>query len=159
APWPRDGWIIVRNELRCGAAVVDPCHLPGELPEIARGLGRDEERDVVAVARQRDVARRGSPMLAVVEVGAGQCPTLAFVDRSRIAVPHVIEFTGRVVRADLEFEEALRRSTPRIKRDRDPIVLDGADRADRTIDETGGAIIPLPCRTGKLHAVANRERD
>ena len=46
-----------RVKLRGRAGIVDPRHLPGELAEIARRLGRDKQRDVLAVPGQRDIAR------------------------------------------------------------------------------------------------------
>ena len=39
----RGSWlrVFLRMKLRGRAAIVDPCHLPGEPAEIGRGLGRD----------------------------------------------------------------------------------------------------------------------
>src|ERR1700719_4613105 len=55
-------------EMRGGAALVHSRHLPGELLEVGRRVGGDEQLGLVAVPRQRDIARGRAPMLGVIQV-------------------------------------------------------------------------------------------
>ncbi len=85
-------------KLRRGAAIIDPRHLPGELAEIARRLGRNKQRDVRAMPGQRDIARGTAPMFAVIEVSLIERAPLPLIDRPGIAMPELSELTGLGVR-------------------------------------------------------------
>ena len=90
---------VIDIKLRRRAAIIDPPHLPCELAKIAGGLGRNKQRDVVAMPGQRDIARGAAPMLAVIEVGLIERAPLPLVDRPGIAVPELAEFAGLLIGA------------------------------------------------------------
>ena len=89
--------VVLCVELRGGAAIIDARHLPRQLAEVARRLGCDKERNVLAMPGERHIARGAAPMRAVVEVGLVERAPLPFVDRPRIAVAEPVEFTTRVI--------------------------------------------------------------
>ena len=133
---------VIGIKLRRGAAIIDPRHLPRELAEIARRLGRDKQRYVVAMPGQRDIARGAAPMLAVIEVGLVERAPLPFVDRPGIAVPELAEFAGRLIGAGDKRDQPLGLSGFAVEGDRDAAVLvDAADRADRAVDDAGPAFV------------------
>ena len=150
---------VVDIKLRCGAAIIDPPHLPCELAEIARRLGRDKQRHVLAMPGQRDIARGAAPMLAVIEVGLIERAPLPFVDRPGIAVPELAEFAGLPDRCRRQTRPADPSSRFAVEGDRDAaVLLDAADRADRAVDDAGAAFIG-PCRsTGELNPVVFGKR-
>ena len=150
----RHGRNLLLIKLRCGAAIIDPRHLPCELAEIARRLGRDKQRDVVAMPGQRDIARGAAPMLAVIEVSLVERAPLPLVDRPGIAVPELAEFAGRLIGAGDKRDQPLRSAGFAVEGDRDTaVLLDAADRADRAIDDAGPAFVG-PCRgAGELDPV------
>ena len=91
--------VLLRMELRGGTAIIHPRHLPGEPAEIGSRLGCDKQRNVFAMAGQRNIAGRVAPVLAVVEVGLVERAPLPFVDRPGIAVPEFAEFARGIIGA------------------------------------------------------------
>ena len=57
-------------------------------------LRRDEQLGLVAMPRQRDIARRRAPVLRMIEIGLVERAALALVDRAGIAVPKILELGG-----------------------------------------------------------------
>ena len=153
------GWrprlrVLLDMELRGRAAIVDPRHLPGEAAEIARRLGRDKQRDVLAMPGQRDIAGGVAPVLAVVEVGLVERAPLPFVDRAGIAVPEFVELARGIIVAGDKGDQALGRSGLAVKCDRDLVALDHADGADTAIDDPGLPFLAARRGAGELDPVA-----
>ena len=92
-------------------------------------------------------------MLAVIEVGLVERAPLPFVDRPGIAVAELAEFPGRLIGAGDKRDQPLL-SGLAVEGDRDAaVLLDAADRADRTVDDAGPAFV-APCRgAGELDPV------
>ena len=129
--------------MRGGAALVHSRHLPGELLEVGRRVGGDEQLGLVAVPRQRDIARGRAPMLGVIQVRLIEGPPLPFVDRAGIAVPKILE------RVCIERDGAMRAA---IERDGD---LAAVDRLH------GAGLAVVDCLrlvgAGELNPVTGRE--
>src|SRR6185295_16739890 len=130
--------------MRGGLTIIDARHLTGQFLQVRSRIARDKDFGVVAVPGQRNIARRRSPMLRMVEISLIERPALALVDRAGISVPEVLELLG--VKRDHP-------SRPAVQFEMNGRVLDLGDRAGMAVEEA-----TLLVGADDLNAVAGRIR-